>query len=371
MILEMRDQAAPELDWDRIEARLAREPQPEPRSALSLWLGRMRLPAAGLVAAGGIAAALLVPRPQPLTPAPAPALVAKISNKPLDGERMSAGTHLTAGDRPVVVDHAGRASWTLEPHASASVAVTGEFLTVKLTSGAVSAKVVPSPKPETFAIEVEGTRVAVHGTAFRVERVGDRVLVEVSEGTVAVEPSGTRSEPAFLLRRDSRGSFALDGRTGSVEGNASAVVREPAARSHRAVAVPEAAIEARAPQAGHAAAPSVAANKANGKARAASPVAPSSLPLQPSISDIEAGVSSAIVLLNRCFQEKTRSTGNGVSANTGLTLAVGAEGNVESVTFTPPLAPAVEECAVTGLRSLAFTPSREGVTFTRILELAR
>ncbi|MEI9949618.1 MAG: FecR domain-containing protein [Pseudomonadota bacterium] len=93
----------------------------------------------------------------------------------------------------------------------------------------------PNPKPETFAVEVGGTRVAVHGTAFRVERVAERVQVEVSEGTVAVEASGTHSSPAFLLRRNSRGTFALDGHTGSVEGNASAVLTEGGGESRRTV----------------------------------------------------------------------------------------------------------------------------------------
>ena len=112
---------------------------------------------------------------------------AKLSTRRLNGDQLALGTRLTAGNQPLVVEHLGRARWTLEPHATALVTDAGEFLTVKLESGALSAAVVPNPKPETFAVEVEGTRVAVHGTAFRVERVAERVQVEVSEGTVAVE----------------------------------------------------------------------------------------------------------------------------------------------------------------------------------------
>jgi hypothetical protein len=41
------------------------------------------------------------------------------------------------------------------------------------------------------------------------------------------------------------------------------------------------------------------------------------------------------------------------------------------VTFGPPLAPAVEDCGVAGLRNLTFARSVEGATFTRILELKR
>ncbi|HEY0469170.1 MAG TPA: FecR domain-containing protein, partial [Polyangiaceae bacterium] len=257
----------------------------------------------------------------------------------------------------------------LEPHATALVSEAGEFLTVKLESGALSASVVPNPKPETFAVEVEGTRVAVHGTAFRVERAGERIQVEVSEGTVAIEASGAHSAPAFLLRRNSRGNFALDGRTGSVEGNASAVVAESSGRSHRTLAPVAKVAPTPTVAHGHVVAPAVQPEKPQ-----VSPVAvaePQPLPIEPSISDIESGVTSALELLNRCFHDQTRSTGIHVSASTALTLSVAGDGTIQSVTFEPPLAPAVEECAVSGLRMLTFTRSTEGVTFTRQLELQR
>jgi len=333
-----------------------REPRLGAPNPARSWFSRLRLPAAGLVAVAAVASVLVA-----RAPAPAPAkLTAKVSTAPLNGDQLALGTRVTAGNHALVVEHAGRASWTLEPHATALISEAGEFLTVKLENGALSAKVVPNPKPETFAVEVGGTRVAVHGTAFRVEHAGERVQVEVSEGTVAVEASGTRSAPAFLLRRDSRGSFALDGRTGSVEGNASAVVADSGAQSRREVSVGSSAN----PHA-HAASPLPSAH-------AASPVAPArAQPAQPSISDIEAGVSSALAVLNRCFREQTRSTGIRVSARTGLTLTVAPDGTIRSVTFAPPLAPPVEDCAVKGLRSLTFTRSVEGVTFTRLLELER
>lgn len=360
MILELREQPNPVLDWERIETRLLREPRPERKSAARSFLNRLRLPAAGLVAVAAVAT-LVMARQQPV---PVPARqTAKLSSAPVNGDQLALGTRITAGNQPLVVDHPGRAHWTLEPHATALVTNAGEFLTVKLESGALSAVVVPNPKPETFAVEVEGTRVAVHGTAFRVERVAERVQVEVSEGTVAVEPSGTHSAPAFLLRRDSRGDFALDGHTGSVEGNASAVVADSGSKSHRTVAT--------ALPSTHGHGPTPAAPRAKPEVSSEPVAQVQALPVQPSISDIESGVSSALVLMNRCFHDQTRSTGNRVSASTGLTLSVAGDGTIQSVTFAPPLAPAVEDCAVTGLRSLTFAHSVEGVTFTRLLELSR
>ena len=367
LILELREQDSPKIDWERVEARLLREPRVEaPRAS---FLNHLRWPAVGLVGLAGLAAvATLVVSHKPAPPpAPTPAKqVAKLSNTPLNGDQLALGTRLTAGQHALVIEHHGRARWTLEPHATAQVSDVGEFLTVKLESGALSAAVVPNPKPETFAVEVGGTRVAVHGTAFRVARLAERVQVEVSEGTVAVEASGTHSAPAFLLRRDSRGTFALDGRTGSVEGNASAVVADGSGQSHRSLvkSAPVAVLTH-----GRVPAPPVELAKPDAAAEPVTP--PEPVPVQPSISDIENGVSSAVELMNSCFHDQTRSTGIHVSANTGLTLSVAPDGTIQSVTFAPPLAPAVEDCAVSGLRALTFAHSIEGVTFTRLLELTR
>jgi hypothetical protein len=359
LILELREQSSPDLDWERVEARLMREQKPE-RASTGPSLGkRWRLPAAGLLAAAAVAS-VLVTQHSKIVPLPVP--VARTSSEPLNGDRLALGAHITAGNQPLVVEHTGRARWTLEPHATAVVADAGEFLTLRLENGALSAQVVPNPKLETFAVEVGGTRVAVHGTAFRVERAGDRVLVAVSEGTVAVEPTGTHAAAAFLLRRDSRGNFALDGRTGNVEGNASAVVSVSGAQSHREVA--SSTVPARLP------APITHPVPVTPPAAALAP-ATRPLPLQPSISEIETGVSSALELMNGCFHDKTKSSGIRVSASTGLTLSITGDGAVRSVTFAPPLAPVVEDCAVNGLRNLTFARSVDGVTFTRVFELSR
>lgn len=367
LVIELRDLPSPELDWDRVEARLLAEPR---AAQAPSWFARLRLPALTLAAAG-VAAYLLVPRhPKVNTQVPAP--VAQIPKGPINGDQLAIGTHVSAGNQDVVVEHTGRARWTLEPHATASVTDAGEFLTVRLESGALSASVTPQHKAETFAVEVGGTRVAVHGTAFRVERVGDRVSVEVTEGVVAVEPASTHSDPSFLLRRGSRGSFGLDGRTGSVEGNASVVLHETTGKSHREIAS-TAALRTAKPQASSG--PSMlAAPDAPASANVTAPVeaapAPAALPEQPSISDIESGVSTAVQLMNQCFRDKTQSTSI-VSVSTGMTLSIAGDGSVQSVTFEPPLAPAVEDCGVAGLRNLAFAHSIEGATFTRILELKR
>ena len=367
LILELRDEPAPKLHWERMEAQLQHAPRPESPRVAPSFLSRLRLPAVGAVAFAAIASIVVARRTAPPPQQPAKA-TAQLNAAPLNGDQLALGTRLTAGNQPLVVAHPGRARWTLEPHATAFITDAGEFLTVKLEQGALAAEVVPDPKPETFAVEVEGTRVAVHGTSFRVERAAERVQVEVSEGTVAVEPSGSHSSPAFLLRRNSRGNFALDGRTGSVEGNASAVVADGHSQSRRLVKVPVARTHPSAPASVQSA---QSAQSARPEVSAAPVATAQPLPAQPSIADIETGVSSAVELMNRCFSDNTRTTGNRVSANTALTLSVAGDGSIQSVTFEPPLAPAVEDCAVSGLRTLTFTRSVEGVTFTRLLELSR
>jgi len=368
LVSELRELPGPNLDWARVEARLMNEARSGSSNAGPSFFARLRLPLAALAA---VATGVFVFAPRHLpTPVELPSKpLAQVQHGPIDGDRLALGTRVSAANQQVSVEHAGRARWTLEPHATAAVVDDGQFLTVRLESGALSASVVPQPKPETFAVEVGGTRVAVHGTAFRVERTADRVLVEVTEGVVAVEPTSTHSDPSFLLRRGSRGSFGLDGRTGSVEGNASVVVHERGPKSHREIAQAKPA-PAQAPKASSA---PVAVETAPPEpvtppaVTASTPVVPE----QPSIADIETGVSSAVDLMNRCFRETAQSSDVRISVSTGMTLSIAGDGSVQSVTFEPPLAPDVEDCGVAGLRQLTFTKSISGATFTRILELKR
>src|SRR5205085_6851243 len=85
-------------------------------------------------------------------------------------------------------------------------------LTIELAYGSVHADVVPRAEGEAFAVEIEHTRVAVHGTSFTVSREGDRVVVEVAHGSVAVGPTGhPGSTQGWLLVGPDQASFSLDG----------------------------------------------------------------------------------------------------------------------------------------------------------------
>jgi ferric-dicitrate binding protein FerR (iron transport regulator) len=358
LVREARDQQPRELDWERAEERLlsklsALEPTPHEPPRWLAW--------SGVALAAAAAYGIFALRSRPAPPAEARSAPAAVS-QPLavNGDQLQLAQSLVAGAERRVVEHAGRARWTLEPSSSAHLSELGEHLTVTLESGSLSAQITPSQQPETFAVEVGRTRFAVHGTAFRVQRSGDRVTLEVSEGIVAVEPVGQRGSAEFLLRAASRGEFALDGRTGKVEGNASVVTGVAGVSSRHAV--PRAASG---PQPGR--------NSASVPPASSVPsaVGEPALPAQLSIGAVESGVSAAVEIVSQCFRNETRANGIQIAVKTGMTLHVTGEGDVDDVEFGPALAPSVEACAVQGLRTITFARSLEGARFTRILELVR
>jgi hypothetical protein len=265
------------------------------------------------------------------------------------GDLLALGGRVVAEARQVSVDHAARATWTLSPQSSALLAEKGERIAVRLERGSVLSEVVPNPKPETFVIEAAGARIAVHGTVFRVSLEGERVIVQVREGTVAVGPRG--SVPAFFLKAPAHGDFAADGRSGSIDGRPLGDAQERR---------PEPLKLAPARPHGAQPAPSV------------TPSASAALPLEPSISDIEAGVARVVDVASDCFSRNTKSAeGVQITVRTALSLKVAGSGAVSDVEFQPPLSPGAESCAAAGISQITFAPSAQGANVTRMLELKR
>ena len=77
-------------------------------------------------------------------------------------------------------------TWSLEDGSQVEVRAARGTLILALAKGAVEAQVAPVEAGEAFAIDVEGTRVAVHGTHLRVERQGSRAIVDLREGVVSI-----------------------------------------------------------------------------------------------------------------------------------------------------------------------------------------
>ena len=111
----------------------------------------------------------------------------------VDGHPAGTGIELHLGDvvetrgAQVTVERPGKLTMVLEHGTRARVTHVEGALVLALESGAVEAQVVPVPAGEAFAVDVEGTRVAVHGTHLRVQRADlGRVIVDLNEGVISV-----------------------------------------------------------------------------------------------------------------------------------------------------------------------------------------
>jgi hypothetical protein len=347
LVREARREQTEALDFARIEERLlleVRRAPPQASRSTRAW-------AWASVAVAACALLWLVKGRAPVNVTETRAAIVDASAAlDRDGDALAVGTRVTAAEREVTVTHAGRARWKLEPSSSALLAEKGERITVRLEHGGVLSEVVRSPKPETFVVEAGAARVAVHGTVFRVSLEGDRLKVQVREGVVAVGPR--EGAAVFLLEAPASGDFSTDGRTGSVNGRPSATSSRPGEPLKpgrlRAATGPSAQGSVAAPS------PSVA------------------LPAEPSINDIEIGISRSVDIASDCFRRHTQSTdGILVTARTALSLQITSEGAATDVRFQPPLSPDVEACAAAGIASVTFAPSEQGAKVTRLLELKR
>jgi hypothetical protein len=141
LIDEAREQAAPELDWDRMERRLMQRVDSEERAAGASqrwrWVGSL---AAAAVIALGIGA---VVRHQPSEPAARSTVTSPearsrvVTAARVDGSSLAVGDEVRAGAGRSWVHHAGQADWTLSSGGRAVVAENGAVITVKLLSGSV------------------------------------------------------------------------------------------------------------------------------------------------------------------------------------------------------------------------------------------
>jgi ferric-dicitrate binding protein FerR (iron transport regulator) len=332
VVAEARKEGAPELDWARVESRLGEEPTlPElehtpsrgMRSALILAAAGVAL-AIGWVAAGGRA-----PIASPID--------LDLTSHALDGDTLGAGARIEAPVEEVAVEHSRHSRWTLERGGRAKVTSGGGVVRVELEQGALVARVEPSSKKETFVVEAAGTRVAVHGTEFRVALTAHHVDVSVTEGTVLVGP---RSEPGSgrAISANENASFELSGAPFGTE---------HADRPRASRPTPDRRVV-----------PSTDPSRE----RAA----------QPSIEEVEKVVSQVIELGATCFQTRT-ATANGVrvTASTLFTVRALPEGRLELVSLDPPLAPPVQRCVLDGIGKLSTTPSHRGIDISRRMELER
>jgi hypothetical protein len=347
LLRDARAEKPADIDWARVEERLLRQtarhaPRAERSPYPFAW--------AALAVAAALAIWLVSERSSDSLPQAPPPIIEATEPLRRNGNALALGGRVEAREREVAVDHQGRATWTLAPSSSALLTERGERITVRLERGSVLSEVVPSPKPETFVVEAAGTRIAVHGTVFRVELESGRVIVQVREGTVAVGPIG--AVPAFFLKAPAHGDFATDGRSGSIDGR-------PLGESEERRAQPLRLGPSRAPITG----PS---------SSVLAPLSSAELPNEPSINDIETGIARIVDITSECFSQNTKGAeGVQITVRSALSLSIADTGAVSDVDFQPPLSPDVEECAASGILHVAFAPSQQGAKVTRMLELKR
>lgn len=366
LLREVRAQRPPEPRGAALPARLREELRSlaaQPRSAqrrtragrIALW---QLAAAAALLAAGGlfVLRAFGPERVQPQPTASARPALATVGEQPL-----AVGATLEAGSAPRLVEHPGRASWVLLPGSQASLRSAEPVLQVELEQGSLTAQVQPSERAESFLVRARGTEVAVHGTRFGVSLLGgDRVLVEVSEGTVQVRPSGQSA--GTVLREHMRGEFVAGALLLAAAPQVKPPVLPPESSAKPAPATPP---PAPAPVAPTPPPPAPPPEPATAK--------PPPLSVAPPLDAAsERALKAVTEHVQDCFRRHLPGSRElGIEVSTRLGLWVEANGQLLRADFEPPLAPGIEACVSEQLAQFRAAPSPEGYRVERDLVLQR
>jgi len=230
---ELQNEATPSLPWDSMERELLAKldktaaVQPRPRQTLRIRAFATLAAAAAVALVVGLAAQRgEVTREEGVAagavrwrPAESIAFLPG-SELERDLSTLRVGEGVEAGEAPLVLVRRGAVRVTLEPKARAFVVAApaggGEAFVLGLERGALRADVTTRSSREaiveTFAVDVGRTRIAAHGTAFRVIRGESEVVVDLEHGSVAVGLAGrTAVTTGRLLVGRARASFSLDG----------------------------------------------------------------------------------------------------------------------------------------------------------------
>ena len=384
---ELGAREADNVDWDSVDAalfdRIEKERRAERLSSSSFRLRAWHFAAVALAGAAIVAVAL-GPRSHGPIPLPgtragqdesAGAIVAVDREGEGDGLVLVNGAPAARGavvrpgdvveprgvrvtlERPgkltMILDHGSRARFHVE-HSSADAPPAGGTLILTLDRGAVEARVVPVTSGQAFAVDIEDSRVAVHGTHFRVARAGERVAVDLSEGVVSIgQLLRGGSMPATLVTAPAHAEFVMNNVPATLT-----VSHEPSAL-RVPVAIPSAAPIAAAPkpQAQRTRTEAPPTRAASGEAGADRPemltgqAAPFAAAPR---SDAEAEEELANAV-RACMAERPHAENVTVVVRTVLVLDLSADGSVRGARFEPPVALDVNECATKSIYKTRFT----------------
>lgn len=404
LVGEAKREELPDVDWDKVEAKLFPRVEREARAqaALGAYAGPKRAwVGAAVVLAAAAALPLFFHRADPGTFDRTDTAVAKkaVAGSMLDKDRnavvhasareLAKGSAVVEGD--VLDVRSGRATfarpdprgvtWSLEDGAQAEVRAAGETLILALEKGAIEAQVTPVAAGEAFAIDVEGSRVAVHGTHLRVERQGNRAIVDLREGVVSIgAPPKSGSTYGDLVTAPAHVEFDATDPHGTlkVSHEASRV------RAAQTLAAPPAETVAasrpiRAPFVPAVTPPAVPATPAAAPTfpstppRATTPQAPPSAQMAAAQPSTPAPVSSPVPTpapptevdpdpehtiieqVRTCARKHVEhADGIVITVSSRLELRVGDSGMVTSAVFNPPLSPEVQSCAASVIYGTRF-----------------
>jgi hypothetical protein len=410
---EARD-GAPRVDWAKLEARLfddegelREELRATPSAALAPPVaappGRrfLLVGALGLAAAAAIAGFFALPRETPKAPVAtasattnaAPTVANALLVRPARAAMLSLGSghearELHVGDVIDVasrdgewIQSAGRLKAHALPGSKLRLLDDGERMRFALESGEITADVTPVPGGEPYAIDVDGRRVAVHGTRLSIRRVagadGSSVEVSVAEGLAAIgyPGDGRTTGPEVSAGMIGRfvGAGAPELRTDPIEaarrvsvGLASSTL-SPAPTT--AALLPTSLGTSTARPTGEPFATRPAPNAPNAPETSAS-VAVSASATEPTglgARDYGPPLWNLQQAVKSCVPHT--AAGVSVSIEETMTLTVTPAGDIGSLTFDPPLSPELEACVRNAQKPIKFPVATGPTTLKRDVTL--
>jgi len=264
--------------------------------------------------------------------------------------RLRLGDVVETGATSVSLERPGKVSMVLEANSRMRVSKLRETLVVELERGAVEARVTPVAHGEAFAVDVESSRVAVHGTHLRVQRDDWRVIVDLNEGVVAVGDA-PRVGPVVgaVVVASAHAEFMAFDALGTLKvSREPSALRWPPANTATVGTASTAAIEGHTgvePAASRVA--PVPSSDPRGEPRTAASATAASPPSASPESDI-------VGVVRRCMAERPRVENVTILVKTTLRLTLGDDGWVQSARFDPPVAPDVNACAAQAIYRTRF-----------------
>ena len=260
---------------------------------------------------------------------------------------------------------ADKVSWTLSPGSRVFVrsGIDSPRHVLILESGSIRAQVLQGPTAglvDSFVVEAGETRVAVGGTIFSVTRSTKGIVVDVEYGFVVVGPRDELGVGSGrLLHESERGSFSLDGGRSY----------KPLSQERTAVIAPDRGLHtASVATVPGGVAPDGALSELSTDGAATSPAirddarrkgAPVDIaqlgtgPLSQAPTDPLMNEGTIRASLDRCFarveaqrRETSKDDSVSVTMRSTLRLRVTDDGAIKGASFSPPLRPDPQSCAV-------------------------